>query len=1038
MEEHFSSIKPVELKCKYKNNPTGIDEKCPGFSWIIECRNYNSFQIAYRILVSSSTSNLNYDSGEIWDTGKVQSRDSIHIRFSGQSLRSNKIYYWKVMVWNEKDEASMWSEPAKFSTGLLEQDEWIAKWIQHNYKEVDEQEISFRAGIDNWIWFPLKNPDERFQTIQLQKSFQLKNLDQVQTAKLIVTADEKYQLLINNKFVSQSDDKIFSWARPFISDVKDLLVEGNNLIQATGFNSYVDKPGFILRIEILYSNGGTIFILTDKTWQATIKSGNIKFQQVMEVATAGDLPWRLPKAGLEFNPVAYLRKTFTTAQKVTQVFVYCSALGLYNICINSKPVTDSRLTPGWSNFYKKAFYNPYDVTSLLNPDGENIINVILADGYYAGYCGWEKGRGYYGKYPAFKMQLMIIYEDGSEEVIISDESWTSGEGPIREADILMGEFYDSDFDYLIKGWDKFNSANPNFSKVKILNEINPELISYKCEEVKPRQELKPVTINKINEHKFILDFNQNFAGYVKLYLRNVGKRKITLRFAEVLNEDGSLYTDNIRMARAEDTYISKGDEEEIWEPLFTYHGFRYVEVTGLENVLPGTITGISINSLDEQTVAFSCSNEKLNKLFECILWNQRSNYVDIPTDCPQRDERFGWTGDAVSFFRTAAFNFNVSAFYSEWFENVFDEQKTDGALPPFAPLAPMGVGPVYFNSAGWADVGVITPYLLYEFYGDINILKKYYERMKLFIRSLEFMSSNFILPDYGYGDWLFTGEETSKSFIATAYFAYDCSMMSKIAFLLEKNDDANYYNEKFDLIKSAFRKKFLKEDGNLVQLTQTAAVLAIQFNLLNENVKSKAVNFLTNDIIVKDYHTTTGFLGLSFLMPVLSSINRNDIAWKILTNSVYPSWFFMIDNGATTLWERWDSYHPEKGFYDPTMNSFNHCSLGCVGEWLFTDLAGIKILEPGFRKVMISPFIPDDLDFANATFKVSYGVIKSYWKKADGFLHLHITIPFNTSAIIVLQTQEFTSEEKYKILKNVNDFTYLEVGSGNYKIVYKL
>jgi len=380
----------------------------------------------------------------------------------------------------------------------------------------------------------------------------------------------------------------------------------------------------------------------------------------------------------------------------------------------------------------------------------------------------------------------------------------------------------------------------------------------------------------------------------------------------------------------------------------------------------------------------------------------------------------------------------VAAFYSKWLDDVYDAQKEDGALPPFAPLAPMGVGPVYFNSAGWADAGIVTPYLFYEFYGDINILERCYERMKLFINSLEKMSSDFILPDYGYGDWLFSGEETSKSYIATAYFAYDCRIMSKIALLLGKNDDAKYYHEKYNLVKSAFRKKFVKEDGNLILLTQTAAVLVIHFNLLEADEKERAINFLTKNIIENNFHATTGFLGLSFLMPVLSSINRNDIAWKVLTNNEFPSWFFMIDNGATTLWERWDSYHPEKGFYDPTMNSFNHCSLGCVGEWLFTDLAGIKILEPGFKKVMISPFIPKDLDFANATFKTSYGIIKSSWKKADGNLHIQISIPFNTSAIVVLPAQEIISAEKYKILKTENGFTYIEVGSGNYKIVYKL
>ena len=1038
MGNDFSSVKPVELKCEYKTNPTGIDERHPRFSWITKCECYNSIQTAYRLIIASSIQSLLLEEGDIWDSGKATSSESTLIKFKGNPLHSNKTYFWQVMIWNEKDEASSWSEPAEFSTGLFEQDEWKAKWITHIYNEESKKSISFQTGIDKWIWYPFKDPADKFKPIVLLKSFQLDQISDIDSANLIVTADEKFQLYLNEKLIAESDDKIFSWARPVSIEIRELLNEGGNRLRAIGLNSYVENPGFILRLEIKYKSEKTIVINTDESWTASIETDEEDLINAEVIALAGDKPWRLPQSDLSLNPAAYFRKSFNTSKRINRASVYCSALGLYNLQINGKQVSENRLTPGWSDFQNRVNYNTYDVTSILNLSSEHIVNVILADGYYSGYCGWEKGRGYYGKFPAVKLQLMISYDDGTDEIICTDENWISSEGPIREADILMGEFYDSDFESKINGWDSYNYDESNFKKVIVIEDINPELTSYKAESVKQRFEFRPQSITRLGDQKFIIDFGQNFAGFVRLILRNVGKHKITLRFAEMLNEDGSLYTENIRMARAQDTYISRGDNEEIWEPLFTYHGFRYVEVSGLEKIDDQTILGISINSLPEQTSYFISSNSKLNRLYECILWNQRSNYLDIPTDCPQRDERFGWTGDAVSYFTTAAFNFNVSSFYNKWFENLFDAQRIDGALPPFAPLADMGVGPVYFNSAGWADAGIITPYSFYEFYKDISLLEKYYERMKIFIKSLEIQSSDLILPDYGYGDWLCIGEETSKSFIATAYFAYDCSVMKKIASILGHNADAVYYDELFQKIKQSFRKKFLNADGSLIQLTQTSAVLSIHFDLLEADEIQAAKSFLIKDIADKNYHITTGFLGLSFLMPVLSSLNRNDIAWKVLTNNDFPSWFFMIDNGATTLWERWDSFHPEKGFYDPTMNSFNHCSLGCVGEWLFTGIAGINAIEPGFRKIMIKPFIPDELTYAKASFKTNYGIINSEWEKSEAKVLMKIQVPFNTGAIIVIPSEVYELSKTHSILSKENNCTYIEVGSGSYEITCNL
>jgi alpha-L-rhamnosidase len=1023
MKRMFSSIVPFDLRCGYKSNLSGIDNEGPFFSWIIKNDSFNSFQTAYQILISSSLKNLFSEFGNMWDSEKIYSSSSNQIRYSGNPLSSNRTYYWQVRIWNEGDEVSAWSRPANFSTGLLKKEEWTAHWISHIYCRKKKERISFVPGSGKWIWFPFENEKDKFKGVHLFKSFTIEDKSLIESAEVIVTADEKYRLFINETLISESDEKIFSWTRPSVIDVKDKIKAGENNLNADCFNSYVEQPGFLFRCEIKFINGESLVIQSDKSWKSSIESSPSKYMEANEVAAAGDKPWRLPESELRLNPAVYFKKNIEINRKVRRAFIYASALGLYTLIINNKKISDFRLTPGWSDFNKRVYYNTYDATGYLEQPGNNILQAILADGYYAGYCGWEKGRAYYGNYPALKLQLMLDYEDGSSDIIPTDESWESAEGPATEADILMGESYDAS-----------NYRGNLFRKVLIRNDVNPELTSYPGNEIKPGVELKAVSVMKIDHMKYIVDFSQNFAGFVRLNLDTSPGRRITLRFSEVLNEDESLYTDNLRMARATDTYIAKGVENEVWEPQFTYHGFRYVEISGLEEIKEETLTAVSINSLVEQTGRFDCSDVMLNKLYECILWNQRSNYIDIPTDCPQRDERFGWTGDAVSFFKTSAYNYDVAAFYSKWFTDLFDAQKPDGSLPPFAPLPEMGVGPVYFNSAGWADAGVITPYLFYQFYDDKKILHRYYPKMKMFLDKLEQLSNNYKLLEYGYGDWLSSGKETSRSFIATAYFAYDCFLMEKISRVLEQNEEAEYYKNLFMKIRLAFRNEYLDQDGQLKESTQTAAVLALYFNLLDQEEREKAANFLVQDIEEKDYHITTGFLGLTFLLPLLSTLNKNDIAWKILTNKTFPSWFFMIQNGATTLWERWDSYHPERGFFDPTMNSFNHCSLGCIGEWLYSDIGGIKAIEPGFRKIEIKPFLPQDLEYARTSFKSIYGVIRSEWTKSADGLEFVIKIPFNTSAFLILPGKDYKLSSQHKLIKIEDGLIYLEVGSGSFKI----
>lgn len=1022
----FVFAKPSELRCEYKINPLGIDIRQPRFDWIIDYGGYNSAQNAYRIIVSLYRLN-DKENSVVWDSDKVYTSESCQIIYKGDGLQSNSHYSWKVMIWNERNEPSRWSDSSSFSTGLFNPDEWVAKWISHEYEQHCNDDFVFDPEIDKWIWAPLSGIQNNFENHHFEKIFILPEIQQIHKASLLVTADEGFTLSINNNQVTESDKKIFSWTRPKYLDVKIYLVEGTNTITAKCFNTYLDKPGFILKLVIRYSTGKEICISSDGSWTARLQ-GNENVSDntnAVVVASAGDKPWRIPSVKISCNPAAYFKKVFSIETNILQAYAYCSVMGLYNLSIDGNQITEDLLTPGWSDFNKRVYYNTYDITTQLKLSTEHIINIIVADGYYAGYCGWEKGRSYYGRYPALQFQIVIDYENGKREIIKSDESWLSSEGPIREADILMGEVYDATFVQLI------NSYKP----VTVLNHIDIEHTWYNGEAVRKRFELSAVSIKMIENEKYIVDFGQNLAGFARLKLCNVGKRKITLRFAEVLNEDGTLYTENLRMARARDIYYSSGSEEEIWEPKFTYHGFRYVEITGLNEIPENTLTAIAINSLPEQTIEFITSDENVNKLYNCILWNQRSNYIDIPTDCPQRDERLGWTGDSVSFFRTAAYNYNVAAFYSKWLIDLFDAQREDGALPPIAPLPDLGVGPIHYAAAGWADAGIVVPYYLYYYYNDIRVLEKYYTNMKSYINYLENNCTDFILPEHGYGDWLST-EETSKSFLSTLYFLYDCMLMEKISLVINNHSDSLYFAELYQRIKLSAQRKFFTEEDKLIEETQTSLILALAFGLIEKEKNLEAVNLLIDNVSSANIHVATGFLGLSFLMPVLSSLGQNETAQKILLQTEFPSWMFMINNGATTLWERWDSYHPEKGIYDPLMNSFNHCSLGCVGEWFYNSLAGLSLDTPGFKCAKIKPFMTNRFEFVKLSYKTPYGFYKCEWNRSGRKYNLNITTPFNAEAEIIIPSMFVDSGEAI-LHKIENGNSIYKVGSGYYEFRFK-
>jgi len=736
----------------------------------------------------------------------------------------------------------------------------------------------------------------------------------------------------------------------------------------------------------------------------------------------------------------YLRKEFTAEKKITKAYLYATSLGIYQVRINGKDVGADFFSPGWTDYNKRVYYRTYDVSEYIR-QGENAIGAVIADGWYAGYVGYQNQRNLYGKKPRFLAQLHIEYTDGTTEVISTDQSWKATIGPILEADFLMGETYDARKE--MPGWSEADFDESQWSAVSTGAEVKPFIQAAVTEPVIAFKELKPQKITEPQAGRYVFDMGQNFAGIVRIKVRGKKGQKIVIRHAERLNPDGTIYTANLRSARATDTYICKGDDVEVWQPRFTFHGFQYAELGGIDYRPDGeTITGIALSSDTPVTGRFECSDEMVNKLYSNIVWTQRANFIDIPTDCPQRDERLGWTGDAQVYIRTACFNNDVQSFFTKWLTDLRDSQRTDGQFPMVSPTKVAGDD----GGPAWADAGVICPWTIYEVYGDKRLLEENYEAMKKFISFCrERCTEDFLPPGqfHCFGDWLNINDDTPRDVIYMAYFGCSTKLTAKAAKALDKADDEKYYNELFEKIQESFNKAYVSEDGKIKGDSQTAYVIALRYGLLDKERKQKAAERLIEKIKSRNRHLSTGFVGTKDLMLVLSEIGRNDIAYRLLFNDTFPSWGFTIKNGATSIWERWNGWTPENGFADPGMNSFAHYSFGAVGQWMFENIGGIKSDEPGYKKIIIAPQISEKLTYAKTSYESTHGLIESNWKKEGDKLTLEVKIPANTSAVVYLPAENpkdvkesgrsLKSAEGVKVTGSEENKVIIQVESGRYE-----
>jgi alpha-L-rhamnosidase len=766
----------------------------------------------------------------------------------------------------------------------------------------------------------------------------------------------------------------------------------------------------------------------------------------------------LPVDTTRSNPAPMLRAEFALDGTVASARAYVTAHGLYEMEINGKRVGNDVLSPGWTSYDKRLQYQTYDVTDVVQR-GANAVGVTLGDGWYRGRLAWEKRRNTYGKDVALLAQIVVRYTDGREQVIGTDERWKVATGPIVASDIYNGESYDARLERA--GWSKSGYADADWKPARVASYSLQNLLAPLGPPIRRIEELKPKAVLKTPAGETVFDMGQNMVGWVRLRVRGPAGSTVRLQHAEVLDKQGNFYTANLRTAQQADSYTLKGSGDETFEPHFTFHGFRYVKVEGFPGT-PGTdaVTGIVVHSDMPRTGSFVTSDSMLNQLYHNIVWGQKGNFVGVPTDCPQRDERLGWTGDAQVFSRTAAFNFDVAGFFTSWLRDLAADQRDNGSLPDVIPdVLSRGSRTANTSSSGWGDATVIVPWTMYLAYGDARLLERQYPSMRAYVEYQRKTAGDKLLWNTGwhYGDWLafattrsdYPGATTDKDLIATAFYAHSTDLLARSAKVLGKADDARVYRDLFERIRAAWTREYVTASGRLSSNTQTAYALALEFGLLPEARRTDAGVRLAADVRTIG-HLTTGFLGTPYLTDALTQTGHLAEAYRLLLNKRYPSWLYPITQGATTIWERWDGQKPDSSFQDVGMNSFNHYAYGAIGDWMVRTVAGLDLDEsqPGYRHLLVAPQPGGGLTSARAELLTPYGSAASSWSLAGGRMRVTVRVPPNASATVRLPSarvgavteggRSVATAEGVSSATQSGDSAVVSIGSGEYVFEYPM
>ncbi len=915
----MSSLRVQNLRCEYQHNPLGIDVRKPRLSWQLTSDQRHTTQSAYQIQVSDGR-------GELWDSGKLLSEQSLHIPYRGPALHSHQRCTWRVRVWDEHNRPSSWSESGWWEMGLLHLTDWQARWIEPDWEE--------------------------------------------------------------------------------------------------------------------------------------------------DPATS--------------NPCPYLRTTFALREQVVSARLYVSAHGLYEVSLNGQRVGDAYFTPGYTSYQYRLQYQVYDVGEPVQA-GENALGVILGDGWYRGEIGVFSHRNVYGERLGLLLQLHLRYADGSEQVVRSDHLWRASTGPILMSDLKEGEWYDARLE--MPGWNQANFDDSNWQGVRIANYSLENLVATIGPMVRRKERFVPVQILTTPAGETVVDMGQNFAGVVQLKVHGPAGTTIRLRHGEALDSSGNFTMEHLALGSLlpppaqEVRYTLKGEGEEVYTPFFTSHGFRYVRVEGFPGVpTRENFTGIALYSDLPETGTFQCSHPLLNRLQRNILWSQKSNFLEIPTDCPTR-ERAGWTGDAQIFAATGSFLMQTAGFFTKWLKDLAAEQEVNGKVGNLVPSSERGLpraeNPItrLNGAAGWGDAAVIVPWTLYQCFGDQRILEEQYASMRAWVEyerrqaQRKYASEGYTPPRYlereplaherylwdtnfHWGKWLEpddplpgqinsewsdqTRQLLSAPHIATAYFAYSTLLLAQAATVLGKEEDAQEYRILHQRIKEAYITEFVEDNGRLKPDRQASYVRALAFDLLPEQLRASVIQRLAELVQSADIHLGTGFLSTPCLCPVLGDNGHLDLAYALLMQETPPSWLYAVKKGATTVWESWNGIDEEGNPH----HSLNHYSYGAIGRWLYQVVAGIAPGAPGYRHIIFQPQPGGGLTFASATYQSLYGEIASNWQIDGERFQLTVTVPPNTTAIVVIPTRlgrpiteggvALESAVGVRGVRYEQEATSIEIGSGMY------
>lgn len=1030
-----------KMTVDYKTRPMGIDNSHPGFSWQLQSKRRSDVQTAYRILVSDNLNMLDRDQGLVWDSGIVRSSQSQHVIYNGNVLESGKRYYWKVKVWDRDGSESQWSH-AEFWEKSISETDWKAQWITSSFLREPIPETDLLKGR-NVIWDSKREgdvvADSGKRYFRLAYDLTGKSLSE---AKLQIFATDALKVYVNGHF----EGLYYPYLQTVTLDVLEPMLPNRNVIACC---SDAGKPGFIAVLSLRYTDGSSEYYTTDAEWKVCneqedgwnlVNHYDQHWKQAESIGIFGSGDWSVYKfipypVNKALGPCPVFHKQFYINRPIETARLFITALGLYDCTLNGQSVSEDVFTPGWTDYNKRIPYQTYDISTLLQ-QGVNRIESIVGPGWYIGNLAIG-GPYQYGKRVALRAQINIIYTDGTSEVIGSDEDWLTAESPVLQADIYMGETFDARRKVKLADWEPAVRLN-EVPAGQMQAQLGPP--------IQRMQELAPQSIRSLGNGAFLIDMGQNMVGWLRLKVRGIAGNRITMRYVEQLNAEGRIYQDNLRTAKQTDTYILNGEGEETYEPRFTFHGFRYVEVTGYRGELTmSDVCGVVVHSAAEEVSEITTSHPLVNRLLENVKWSQRGNFFGIAMDCPQRDERLGWTGDAHAFARTATFNMDSADFYMKWLVDIRDGQGEDGAFPDVAPFVEhFGRGHVFF-----ADGGVILPWILHRVYGDPRFIEQNYDAMKRWIDwMIQDSDEQLIRNGVSFGDHLSFGEDTSPAFMNAAFFAYSVKLMRKMAEIIGQLNDVKRYAELFERLKVSFQQRFVIADGKTVCDSQTSYVLALMIGFMPDHLEDQAFHRLVQKIHSNRFHLTTGFMGVSYVLPLLSQYGRSDIAGRLLLQEQFPSWLYQVKNGATTIWERWDGWSSEHGFQDPEMNSFNHYALGSVAEWVYRYLAGVDLHDDyaGYQKFKIQPQPCEGIDAVYFRYESLYGPIVSDWHSSAGQFILSVEVPVNCHAEIRVPASisetikmdgttislEATKTNDLGFLHRDEQAYYFQVGSGSY------